>query len=271
MLRLVFEEWENQTVAMRLLTTLIHVALILSVAGAVLVGAGCRTAPPPSDTWPEPAEPAVLLQSGDVLDVKFTYWPELNLEQPVRPDGHIEMQLVGSVKAEGLTPEQLRAELVSRYAPKIKDPEITVIVRSLSSHRVYVGGEVRTPGIVPMTGPMTVLEALMHAGGYLKESAKLKDVVVLRQREDQQFARTVDVRGMLQNPESDAFYLEPFDVVYVPPTNIDQVDQFVDQYINKIIPRNVHSSFGVSRLKVDRDDTSASPSPLSLTLDPTAK
>lgn len=256
---------------MRLLKRLTNVALVLGVACAILLSVGCRTTPPPSDNWPEPAEPALRLQSGDVVDVKFTYWPELNLEQPVRPDGHIEMQLVGAVKAEGLTPEELRGELLGKYASKIKDPEITVIVRSLSSYRVYVGGEVRTPGIIPMTGPMTVLEALMQAGGYLKESAKLKNVVVLRQREDQQFARTVDVRAMMQHPESDAFYLEPFDVVYVPPTNIDQVDQFVDQYVNKIIPRNVHSSFGVSRLKVDRAETNQSPTPLSLTVDPTAK
>lgn len=205
---------------------------------------GCITTPPPSESFPVAAEPKVVLQPGDVLQVKFLYWPELNEEkQSIRPDGKISLQLVGDVQAQGRTPDELRSDLLGLYEDKLIEPEISVVVNSLDSHRVYVTGEVQNPGLVMINGRLTALEAIMQSGGFLKESAKKRTVVVVRQREGQQFATTLDLRKALEEPESEPFLLEPYDMVFVPPTNIDQVDQFVEQYVNRIIPRSVHWGF----------------------------
>jgi protein involved in polysaccharide export with SLBB domain len=205
---------------------------------------GCVTTPPPSESFPVAAEPKVVLQPGDVLQVKFLYWPELNEEkQSIRPDGKISLQLVGDVQAQGRTPDELRTDLLSMYQDKLIEPEISVVVNSLDSHRVYVTGEVQNPGLVMINGRLTALEAVMQAGGFLKESAKRATVVVVRQREGKQFSTTLDLRKALEEPETEPFLLEPYDIVFVPRTNIDQVDQWVDQYINKLVPRNVHWSF----------------------------
>lgn len=216
------------------------------VASLALVAAlsGCITTPPPSESFPVAAEPKVVLQPGDVLQVKFLYWPELNEEkQSIRPDGKISLQLVGDVQAQGRTPDELRSELLGLYQDKLIEPEISVVVNSLDSHRVYVTGEVQNPGLVMINGRLTALESIMQAGGFLKESAKKRTVVVVRQRDGQQFATTLDLRKALEESESEPFLLEPYDVVYVPPTNIDQVDQFVEQYVNRIVPRSVHWGF----------------------------
>ena len=215
---------------------------------------GCATSVPPAadENWPQACPDApVTLQSGDALRVRFAYWPELNEEQVIRPDGKIAMPLVGEIEAAGLNPEQLREELLKRYSSKVKDPDITVIVRSMDSRRVYVGGEVKTPGVISMPGRLTLLQAIMQAGGFMKESAKLSSVIVVRQQTGKQQVRSVDVRKMLKSPEGAPFFLAPFDIVFVPRTNIDRVDQWVEQYINRVIPRNIYASFTLNKTYAD--------------------
>lgn len=223
----------------RRLTTVASTCLVFFT----LLGAGCLTTPPLTSEWPAPAEPEVLLQPGDQLQIRFPYWEELDVEQSVRPDGKIALHLAGDVVVAGKSPEQVRAELLELYKDKIKDPEVTVIVKSFDSQRFYVGGEVMRPGIYPLVPPTTLLSALMTAGGPDKRSAQLRNVVVIRQKDGRQYAQAIDVRKMIAEPESQPFYLAANDVVFVPRTPIDKVDQFVDKYINQIIPRNVYMTF----------------------------
>lgn len=203
---------------------------------------GCLTAPPSEHpTFPAYTPPVVKLQPGDVLQVKFTYWPELNGDpQTIRPDGKLALPLVGDVTAADRTPDELRTDLLSLYADKLKEPDIQVVVTQLVSQRVYVGGEVLNPGMIPMQGKITLLEAIMQAGGFNKTTAQLRNVVVVRQREGKLYSKAVDLRTAIEQPESAPFYLEPYDVVFVPRTVIDRVDQFVDQYINQIVPRGLY-------------------------------
>jgi polysaccharide export outer membrane protein len=88
-----------------------------------------------------------------------------------------------------------------------------------------------------------VLEAIMHAGGFNKASARMANVVVIRNHEGRQHSCSLDLRKAIEEPASDPFYLEPNDIVFVPRTAIDRVDQWVDQYINQIVPRAVHYNF----------------------------
>ena len=215
----------------------------------VVILGGCITKTPPAepDDWPEAQEVKVALQPGDMIDVRYAYWSDFDQEQYVRPDGKITLPLVGAVEAAGMTPEELTAHLNEIYADKLKDPEIVVIVRTLDSQRVYVGGEVHRPGLVRMSGRITALEAIMQSGGFVTLSAKVSSVVVIRHRDGKRYARSVNLRKALENPNSEPFYLEPFDVVFVPRTAIDRVDMYVEQYVNRIIPRNVHMQFGLHR------------------------
>ncbi|MCA9470434.1 MAG: polysaccharide biosynthesis/export family protein [Nitrospirales bacterium] len=72
------------------------------------------------------------IQVGDLLDVKFFFNPDLNQEASVRPDGRISLQLIGEVMASGLTVEELTKRLKRRYDIELKNPSITVILRSFN-------------------------------------------------------------------------------------------------------------------------------------------
>ena len=185
---------------------------------------------------PEP-EPKVTLGPGDVLDVKFFYAPELNENQTARPDGKITLQLIGDVDIRGKTPIELRDELVRLYTSHLKTPEVTVIVRSLNDQRVYVGGEVKDPSLIAMSGRLTVLEAIMQAGGFNLGTAILSDVVVIRQKDGNYYGTVLDLKKVLEGETSSMFYLAPRDIVYVPRATIADLNQWIDQYINRMIPQ----------------------------------
>jgi protein involved in polysaccharide export with SLBB domain len=217
---------------------------VVVVAGIALTG--CATKIQPSEEWPAPLEPTVFLQPGDTVSFKFAHWPELDIEeQVIRPDGKVTLILVGDYAIGGKTPEEAAADLkATQYADKLKfrdeDNEIQIFVDNLDSRRVFVGGEVRAPGMQPLSTDTTALEAIMAAGGPIKESAKMDRVVVIRQRDGKQYAQTLDLKVASRRPESEQFVLEPQDIVIVPRTGIDRVNQWVEQYVNKMIPRSVY-------------------------------
>lgn len=181
--------------------------------------------------------PTVTLGPDDVIDVKFRYWPELDQTQTIRPDGMISLELVNDVAAAGLSPDELRRKLLELYATKLKEPVITVIVRKLANQQIYVGGEVLSPGMIPLVGQMSVMEALMAAGGQNKLSAQMRNVIVIRRIGDKNHTVALDLRRVLESPTSDPFFLAPHDIVFVPRTRIDNVDQWVAQYIDRVVPQ----------------------------------
>ena len=211
----------------KLITFIITMLFLLS-----FIGCGGK---PVIDQKPE-YTPKVTFAAGDVLDIKFFYTPELNETQTIRPDGKINLQLVGEIDVRGKTPSELREHLVKLYTPHLKNPEITVIARSFYSNRIYVGGEVNAPGFIAMPGRLTVLESIMQAGGFNLRTAKIKNVVIIRHKDDQRYGYKLDLKKSLSGEKIKPFILEPYDIVFVPRTKIANVNQWIDNYIDRMIP-----------------------------------
>jgi len=204
--------------------------VFLCACGTIPTG---EAPPPPDASLP----PRVTLAAGDKIDLKFFYVPELNeTDMLVRPDGKISLQLVGDVQVDGKTPEELAAELKRRYTPFLKHPDVTVIPKELIARRVYVGGEVKTPGLIPMPGRMTALEAILQAGGFDMDKALPDNVIVIRTEGEKRKTYLLNMEVAMAGGSPPPFYLQPYDVVYVPRTRIANVDRWVDQYMNKLIP-----------------------------------
>jgi len=218
---------------------------VLSIIVFAGLFAGACTPPPHEAFFDKPAAIAPFtLKPGDQIDLKFYYTPELNDTQIIRPDGKISLQLLGDVDVAGKTPEQVRKELIAAYSSHLKNPDVAVVVRSVNERRVYVGGEVIRPGAIPIPGSMTVLEAIMDAGGFNLATAKPKSVVVLRRQGDKWQGTIVDLSPIDKAKPVPLYELEPRDIVYVPRTAIARIDQWVDQHINKMIPEIINSAGG---------------------------
>lgn len=130
------------------------------------------------------AKPYVI-GAGDVLNIVVWDHPELAIAPAgslatdpgslsavgngynVSPQGLVQFPYVGTLKLAGLTEYEARDLLSGRLAKFIKDPQITLRIQSYRSGRVYLDGEVRTPGLQALNDiPMTLPEAIGRAGGF---------------------------------------------------------------------------------------------------------
>jgi len=187
---------------------------------------------------PETRTPRMVLADGDEVEVKFSYSEQFNETQLVRPDGMIELPIIGVIQARGKKPSELREELIKLYTPHLKHPQLTVMVREFRGRRVYVGGEVMRTGYIDMPGPMTALEAVMEVGGFREETADLEQVVLVRHVDFKRYSYTINIKESLagKGKPAEMIYLEPRDIVFVPQKGVVNANQWVDQYIRQMIP-----------------------------------
>ncbi len=184
-----------------------------------------------------PTEKEYVIRIGDQLDLKFFNSPELNESITVRPDGRISLQLAQEIVAAGLTPAQLSGLLKKTYSTELADPQIAVIVRSFSTQKIFIDGEVNKPGLANLTGQLTALQALALAGG-LKDSAKPQEVIIIRRTAGQKVVPiVVNLQDAINGTDiNQDITLMPYDVVFVPKSSVANVNKWVDQYLRRNIP-----------------------------------
>jgi polysaccharide export outer membrane protein len=194
-------------------------ALLLLLALAACATTGGDAAPPPEQV----AAPAVsdyLISVDDMVQVSVWRNPELGITVPVRPDGKISVPLVGDVVAGGHTPAQVAADIQKKLAAYVRDPQVAVILTDLRSHeylsRVRVTGAVRQPVSIAYRQGMTVLDAVLAAGG-LTEFAAPDRSDLYRKSPDgtQTYAVRLD-RILNKGDLSTNYKVAPGDVITIP-------------------------------------------------------
>jgi polysaccharide export outer membrane protein len=123
--------------------------------------------------------PEYVIGPEDVLGINFWREAEMTGDVTVRPDGRVTLPLLGEVNAAGLTPDALKQRITEAANKLFEDPSVTVTVRQINSRKVYITGNVTTPGSHPLTGERTVLQVIALAGG-LTEFADRKNISIVR-------------------------------------------------------------------------------------------
>jgi len=142
----------------------------------------------------------------DLLDVSVFGVADLDKEVRVNSNGMISLPLVGAVMAGGLTVPQLETELEKAYARGyLQRPQVTVFIKEYTSQRITVEGAVQKPGIFPITGRTSLLQAIALAGGVDEKFVDLKGIVVMRQVGGRKQAAVYDLRqvrrGVIEDPQ----------------------------------------------------------------------
>jgi polysaccharide biosynthesis/export protein len=240
---------KNQKVMQLFLTSLL--VMLVFGCGPSKYDSEIRPTPPTvTRSAQEPSE--YLIHPGDELEVKFFYNPELNELVVVRPDGKISLQLLDEIQAAGMTPSQLNRRLTEEYSRELKKPSVTVIVRTFTGQRVYVGGEVGVPGLIDYVPGMDALQAVVNAGGFIPSSKPQETIIIRKGPDGRPIPIRVNLRDILYG-EHDLAALQPSDIVYVPKSAIAKANQFVNQYVeNLLLFRGV--SLGFSYLLNPDDD-----------------
>lgn len=150
------------------------------------------------------ADRPALIGPLDTILVDVFNVPDLTREIQVDASGRIAMPLVGTIDARGKTASELanavESALRGRY---VRNPEVTVNIKSSVSQVVTVDGQVVEPGLYPVTNQMTLMRAIASAKG-LAEFARQEDVVILRTVGDRKMAGLYNIgairRGMYDDP-----------------------------------------------------------------------
>jgi polysaccharide export outer membrane protein len=178
------------------------VALLVSLSAAARATQAPPPQQPPAAAPPAPAaaaasdEPAeYYVAPGDVLRIAVWKEPELTGDVFVRLDGRITVPLVGDVIAAGRTTDYLAIEIRNKLRAFLETPQVTVTVTQAVSARFYVIGEVVTSGAFPLTGRISVLQALALAGGF-REFAKKDRILIIRDRRGQRSAIPFNFRDL---------------------------------------------------------------------------
>ncbi|RKQ68103.1 polysaccharide biosynthesis/export family protein [Oceanibaculum indicum] len=194
--------------------------------------------------------PEYRLGSGDTVQVSYLFTPNLDQEALVAPDGTITLRLAGRLQAEGQTVEQLNQAVTEASAKWMRQPVTRVAVREARSARIYVGGQVGRAGAIPLDRRIGALEAVLLAGGFTDEARTSEVVLIRRSPDDSPMLRTLDLQDFIQTGGADGTIpLAAGDILYVPRSGIAEVNLWIDQFINKVLPfqRSANFTYTVTR------------------------
>jgi polysaccharide export outer membrane protein len=174
------------------------------------------------------SEERYKLVPGDVIDISYRYTPEFNQSVMLQPDGFVGLQIVGDIKLGGLTVEEARAKIAQKASVRLKDPEITILLKEFQKPYFVVSGEVGTGGKFDMRENVTVLQAVMIAGGF-KDSAKTSQVVVFRKLNDEMAeVRTINLKSIKKTSDlENDITLRSGDIVYVPRNTFSKIERIM--------------------------------------------
>jgi polysaccharide export outer membrane protein len=159
--------------------------------------------PPPVRTDLTAGDRPSLIGPLDTIGVDVFTVPDLNRELQVDASGRIAMPLAGTIDARGKTAEELaKAIEAALKAHYVRDPQVTVNIKSSVSQVVTVDGQVVEPGLYPVTNQMTLMRAIASAKGFA-EFAKQSDVVILRTVDGRRMAGLYNVAAIRQGAYAD--------------------------------------------------------------------
>lgn len=196
-------------------------AALMSLISALLVG--CAPVNPGMGDVADAPQMTVQeyrIGADDQLQVNVWRNPELSVTMPVRPDGKISIPLIGDVQAGGRTPPEVAAEIRQRLSEFVRDPNVTVILTDLRNNeyvsRIRVTGAVQTPTSLAHRQGMTVLDAVLQAGG-VNEFAAPGRSRLYRKVGNETKVYAVDLSGILNEGKLETNYqLQPGDIITVP-------------------------------------------------------
>jgi polysaccharide export outer membrane protein len=208
----------EKTPAKRVVQQVARLALIL-VAATIFFGVNSAKAKDASQAAAPKAkaENEYRIGPSDVLAINVWKDAELSRTVLVRPDGKISLPLIDELAVSGLTAREVQDMIAQKLETYISKPQVTVIVTEVKSRTYTVVGKIAKPGSFELDKPITVLEAIAIAGGFL-DFAKVGKIYVIRRAADGSQTRLpFDYKGVLNGKKANEnINLQSGDTVVIP-------------------------------------------------------
>lgn len=152
----------------------------------------------------------------DVLQIYVWKQPDISVTVPVRSDGKISVPLINDIQAAGRTPHELKDVITQKLTEFIETPTVSVIVRAINSLTISVSGYVNAPGVYKIGREITVVEAILLAGG-LSELANPEDIRIIRKKNELEKIYQVNYEAILTGKDmKQNIRIYPGDAIIVP-------------------------------------------------------
>lgn len=152
----------------------------------------------------------------DVLYIHVWREEAITRTVPVRMDGNISLPLIDEVQAAGLTPLQLKEVLTEKLKKFVDLPNVSVMVMEANSYKIYISGQVRSPGVYRLRSETSILQIIPMAGGFT-EWANQKKILIIRKESGKEKRITVNYKNIVEGKESGGnIVLKPGDTIIVP-------------------------------------------------------
>lgn len=189
---------------LRSFAALIGTALMIAACSSGPSGAAAGSLPPPDAVRLAEAREYVIGPT-DLLAISVFQADQLNRDVQVDAQGRIDLPLIGAVTAAGKTARQLSAEIARSLEQKyLQSPQVSVQVKETGSQKVTVEGSVGAPGLYPITGKTTLLQAIAMARGPQRD-ANEKRVAIFRTVDNRRAVAVFDLtairKGAAEDPE----------------------------------------------------------------------
>ncbi|MBM4279005.1 MAG: sugar ABC transporter substrate-binding protein [Deltaproteobacteria bacterium] len=155
-----------------------------------------------------------IIGAEDVLYIHVWREETLSRTVPVRLDGYISLPLIHEVKAAGLSPLQLKEEITKKLKELIENPDVSVTVMEANSFKVFVSGQVRTPGVVRLRSETTLLQLIPMVGGFT-DWANQKKILIIRKEDGKEKRMTINYKRIVDGKELNII-LKSGDTIIVP-------------------------------------------------------
>jgi polysaccharide export outer membrane protein len=179
--------------------------------------------------WTE-MEPEYILYPGDEIEIATPTAAELTKTQRIGPDGRITLPLVGQIMAADRTIAEVERDASDALASQLRRPVVAITLRTAGPIRVWVAGEVRTPGVIEMTGDLDAYQAVIQAGDFLPTAKQGEVALIRRGPGGVRMMRAVDLRPR----RGEVIALRRGDIIFVPRSTLGEVANFISLFRNAL-------------------------------------
>ena len=185
------------------------------------------------------------IQPGDVLESHFSVDATFNEQALVTPDGRVSFFYAADIPAAGHTVTELRDQVAAKAG--ITDGSFAVVLRNTVGTRVYVTGEVNSPGEIVVNGPISALQAISRAGGYKMGAQSGASVLIRHDATAKAIPYSVNLASAADGskPDEDVL-LQSYDILYVPRDRLGNASLVLER-IRNAVPFSFY--YGVNRVQ----------------------
>lgn len=178
--------------------------------------------------------PNYRLFKGDTFNVLVIGFPDgIGVNNiTIGTDGYVQLPYVGSVKMEGMTLDEAKEVLMQSLGEYLRIPDMSLLITSYGPRKVYVMGNVASPGIHDLSvDSMNAYAALASAGGWTNRARSTR-IQIIRVRDDVMYYRTLNMKDYTKKHDlTQNVVLEDGDIIYVPASNGIKINEDILPYV----------------------------------------